>query len=932
MKAGLAKKEPELLEFWEKIDLFNKLRAQSKGKEKFVLHDGPPYANGDIHIGHALNKILKDVINRSQQMLGKDAHYVPGWDCHGLPIEWKVEERYRDAGKDKDEVDVVEFRRECREFAQSWIERQIPQFKRLGVVGNWDAPYTTMAYKAEGQIVRELGKFLLNGGLYKGAKPVLWSVVEKTALADAEVEYYDHKSITIWVRFPVVESKDPALEGASILIWTTTPWTMPGNRALAYGEEIDYGVYQVEEIEDGSLGKVGEKLVLADALAADVQKAAKITKWSKVASVSELAGTVCSHTWRGQGYDFDVPLFMGDYVTTDSGTGFVHIAPGHGAEDFVLAHVENGVEIPQTVDESGLFYDHVPMFAGLSVYDQKGKMGTATGPVLKALIDSGGLLAKGSLTHSYPHSWRSKAPLIFRNTAQWFISMETNELRENALKAIDATDFYPAAGRNRLFSMIETRPDWCVSRQRVWGVPLPIFVNKATGQPLRDQKVLDRIAEAFDAEGGDAWFTSEPNRFLAPEYDITDFEQVKDVVEVWFDSGSTHTFVLEQRPELKWPASLYLEGSDQHRGWFHSSLLESSGTRGRAPYEAVLTHGFVLDEQGRKMSKSVGNVTSPLKVADQQGIDILRLWVVASDYSEDLKIGPEILKYQADAYRRFRNTLRFVLGNLHDFDESKAVPLADMPELERWVLHRLSEMDELVRAATEVYDFHKIYQSLHNFCAIDLSALYFDVRKDTLYCDPADGMNGRASRTVLAEVLRSLTTWIAPFLSFTAEEVWQVRKADEAAHGVTSSLVPEESVHLALYPDLPTDWRNEALGEKWSSLWDIRRVITGAIEPLRAAKEIGSSLQAKPSVYLSEDKMALVEGLDLAELSITSDLSVEQGDGPADAFRSSEVDGVYVVIGLADGGKCERCWKIMPEVKEEQVVCGRCAEATAHVS
>jgi len=489
--------------------------------------------------------------------------------------------------------------------------------------------------------------------------------------------------------------------------------------------------------------------------------------------------------------------------------------------------------------------------------------------------------------------------------------METNELRENALKAIDATDFYPAAGRNRLFSMIETRPDWCVSRQRVWGVPLPIFVNKATGQPLRDQKVLDRIAEAFDAEGGDAWFTSEPNRFLAPEYDITDFEQVKDVVEVWFDSGSTHTFVLEQRPELKWPASLYLEGSDQHRGWFHSSLLESSGTRGRAPYEAVLTHGFVLDEQGRKMSKSVGNVTSPLKVADQQGIDILRLWVVASDYSEDLKIGPEILKYQADAYRRFRNTLRFVLGNLHDFDESKAVPLADMPELERWVLHRLSEMDELVRAATEVYDFHKIYQSLHNFCAIDLSALYFDVRKDTLYCDPADGMNGRASRTVLAEVLRSLTTWIAPFLSFTAEEVWQVRKADEAAHGVTSSLVPEESVHLALYPDLPTDWRNEALGEKWSSLWDIRRVITGAIEPLRAAKEIGSSLQAKPSVYLSEDKMALVEGLDLAELSITSDLSVEQGDGPEDAFRSSEVDGVYVVIGLADGGKCERCWKIM---------------------
>jgi isoleucyl-tRNA synthetase len=931
MKAGLAKKEPELLDFWEKIDLFSKLREQSAGREKFVLHDGPPYANGDIHIGHALNKILKDVINRSQQMLGKDAHYVPGWDCHGLPIEWKVEERYRDAGKDKDDVDVVEFRQECREFAQSWIERQIPQFKRLGVIGNWDDPYTTMAFKAEGQIVRELGKFLVNGGLYKGAKPVLWSVVEKTALADAEVEYYDHKSITIWVRFPVEQSNDPALEGTSVLIWTTTPWTMPGNRALAYGEDIDYGVYLVEEVAEGSLGKVGEKLVLADALADEVQKAAKITKWSKVAEVTDLPGTICSHTWRGQGYDFDVPMFMGDYVTTDSGTGFVHIAPGHGAEDFVLAHLENGVEIPQTVDESGLYYDHVPIFAGLSVYDQKGKLGTATGPVLTALIESGGLLAKGSMTHSYPHSWRSKAPLIFRNTSQWFISMETNDLRENALKAIDATEFYPAAGRNRLFSMIESRPDWCVSRQRVWGVPLPIFVSKETGQPLRDQKVLDRIAEAFDEEGGDAWFTSEPNRFLAPEHDIADYEQVKDVVEVWFDSGSTHTFVLEQRPELKWPASLYLEGSDQHRGWFHSSLLESSGTRGRAPYEAVLTHGFVLDEQGRKMSKSVGNVTSPLKVADQQGIDILRLWVVASDYSEDLKIGPEILKYQADAYRRFRNTLRFVLGNLHDFNESKAVAVADMPELERWVLHRLSEMDELVRTATEVYDFHKIYQSLHNFCAIDLSALYFDVRKDGLYCNPQEGLSGRACRTVLAEVLRCLTTWIAPFLSFTAEEVWQVRKADEAARGVTTSLVPEESVHLAMFPELPAEWRDEALGQKWSSLWDVRRVITGAIEPLRAAKEIGSSLQAKPSVYLSGEKAALVEGVDLAELAITSALSVELGEAPSDAFTLDEVEGVAVVVGLASGGKCERCWKILPEVYETQPVCGRCGEATAHL-
>jgi len=928
MKAGLPKREPALLEHWHNTG-FEKARTEmSADREKFILHDGPPYANGHLHIGHALNKILKDVINRSQQMLGKNAYYVPGWDCHGLPIEWKIEEKYRAKKLDKDAVPIVEFRKECREFAAHWIDIQREEFKRLGVMGDWDNPYTTMTNAAEATIAGELGKFLMDGSLYRGSKPVMWSPVEKTALAEAEVEYHDHTSTTIYVGFPVIKTENDAITDAKIVIWTTTPWTMPGNRAVAYGKDIDYVAIEVAAVAEDSMVSVGDKLIVAEALLEAFSSACGVTE-SAVTSTfkgTTLAGTICAHPLRGQGYDFDVPALAAGFATTDEGTGIVHIAPGHGADDWVLG-MDNGVEVPQTVSEDGTYFEHVPLFAGQHVYK-------CNDGVAEVIREAGGLLGEGKLVHRYPHSWRSKKPLIFRNTAQWFISMDKNGLRDTALAAIDDTRFVPASGQKRLRGMIADRPDWVVSRQRAWGVPITVFVNKETGEPLRDQAVLDRVVDIFKEEGSDAWFASDPSRFLGADYKADDFEQVTDILDVWFDSGSTHAFVLEDGPwaGLDWPASLYLEGSDQHRGWFHSSLLESSGTRGRAPYEAVLTHGFVLDEQGRKMSKSVGNVTSPLKVADQQGIDILRLWVVASDYSEDLKIGPEILKYQADAYRRFRNTLRFVLGNLHDFDESKAVPLADMPELERWVLHRLSEMDELVRAATEVYDFHKIYQSLHNFCAIDLSALYFDVRKDTLYCDPADGMNGRASRTVLAEVLRSLTTWIAPFLSFTAEEVWQVRKADEAAHGVTSSLVPEESVHLALYPDLPTDWRNEALGEKWSSLWDIRRVITGAIEPLRAAKEIGSSLQAKPSVYLSEDKMALVEGLDLAELSITSDLSVEQGDGPADAFRSSEVDGVYVVIGLADGGKCERCWKIMPEVKEEQVVCGRCAEATAHVS
>ncbi|MGB0844472.1 MAG: isoleucine--tRNA ligase, partial [Alphaproteobacteria bacterium] len=605
MRGNLPKREHDWIKFWADLKLFDRLREDSKGREKYILHDGPPYANGDIHIGHALNKILKDVINRSRQMTGYDAHYVPGWDCHGLPIEWKVEEKYRDAGKDKDDVDVVEFRQECRDFAASWIEKQIPQFKRLGIEANWVNPYKTMNFESEGTIVRELGKFLMNGGLYNGSKPVLWSVVEKTALADAEVEYYDHKSVTIWVKFPVVSSPNPKLAGASVVIWTTTVWTIPANRAMAFNQDLAYGIYEVKEVAEGSLATVGEKLIVADDLAEAVAKQAKIVDLARVDDAGDLTGTIAAHPLSGMGFEHDVPMYHGDYVTAEAGTGIVHIAPGHGVEDWELATLEHGMEVPQTVDEAGFYYKHVPMFAGLSVYDSKGKQGTALGPILKAMIDAGNLLAKGKQEHSYPHSWRSKAPLIFRNTSQWFISMETNDLRDKALKALDDTAFYPPRGQQRLSAMIASRPDWCVSRQRVWGVPLPIFVSKETGEPLRDQKIVDRIADAFDKEGGDVWFNSPMSRWLGNDYNPDDFEQVKDVVEVWFDSGSTHAFVLEKREELKWPADLYLEGSDQHRGWFHTSLLESCGTRGRAPYDGVLTHGFVLDQHGKKMSKSI---------------------------------------------------------------------------------------------------------------------------------------------------------------------------------------------------------------------------------------------------------------------------------------------------------------------------------------
>ncbi len=944
MRAGLPEREPELLGRWQRIGLFRKLREAAKGREKFILHDGPPYANGHIHIGTALNKILKDVINRSQQMLGKDANYVPGWDCHGLPVEWKIEEKYRAEGKAvnadvkqdvkethsdargagepsasegaPNEPPVVRFREECRAFAQRWIEVQREEFRRLGVEADWDNPYTTMEHAAEAQIVRELGKFLMNGGLYKGVKPVLWSPVEKTALAEAEVEYHDHQSTTLWVRFPVIAASVPEIDGAAIVIWTTTPWTLPGNRAVAYGAGFDYVVIEVKETAADSLAAPGERLiVLADLLPETVESAGITAHETRARLKGErLEGTVCAHPLRGEGYEFDVPLLPGAHVTTDQGTGFVHIAPGHGLEDFELG-VKFGLEVPQTVGDDGAFYGHVPLFGGRHVFE-------ADDEIAGRIKGAGNLLAQGSLVHSYPHSWRSKAPLIFRATPQWFISMSENGLRAKALAAIDATRWVPPGGRNRIKSMVESRPDWCISRQRAWGVPITVFVDRKTGEPLRDQAVLDRIIAAVEAEGTDAWFTSPPQRFLGADHDPKDFEQVTDILDVWFESGSTHSFVLEKRAALGWPASLYLEGSDQHRGWFQSSLLVSCGTRRRAPYEAVLTHGFVMDEQGRKMSKSLGNVVAPQEVVGRFGADILRLWVVASDYSEDLRIGPEILKHQVDTYRRLRNTLRYLLGSLDGFDEAERLPAAEMPELERWVLHRLFELDVLLRRCCGDFDFHTLYTALHNFCAVDLSAFYFDIRKDSLYCDRRDSKRRRAARTVLDETFSCLTAWLAPVLCFTAEEAWLARFPSEDA-----------SVHLCTFPAVPPEWRDDELAAKWEKVRRLRRAVTGALEIERAKGGIGSSLQAHPVVYAKGEDVEAMEGVDLAEIAITSGATLIAGDAPKDVFASPDVAGVWVAPGLAEGRKCRRCWRVLEEVGRNaahEEVCERCADAVDH--
>ena len=926
MKAGLPKREPEWLARWAEEDLQARLREAGKGRPLYVLHDGPPYANGDLHLGTALNKILKDFVVRTRQMMGFDSNYVPGWDCHGLPIEWAVEQRYRKAKKDKDAVPKAEFLAECREFAAHWIDRQKADFIRLGVGGNWDDPYLTMAPESEAQIVRELHKFLMDGSLYRGSKPVMWSVVEKTALAEAEVEYHDHTSRMIWVRFPVRQGPD-ALAGASIVIWTTTPWTIPGNRAIAFSPGISYGLYEVESVAEGSLAKPGERLVLADRLEEAVREAAGIVSILRVGDAPDLHGLVCAHPFAGKGYDFDVPVLPGDFVTEEQGTGFVHCAPGHGQDDYELwmanldhAVIQKSPEIPHTVGPDGRYFEGVPLFAGKRVLYADGKDGDANPAVLETLESTGALLAHGKLVHSYPHSWRSKAPLIFRNTDQWFVNLDGSGLRAKAMAAIEATRFYPPQGKNRIGSMVETRPDWVLSRQRLWGVPLALFVRKDTGELLRDEAVNARIADAIAQEGIEAWAMSEDGaRFLGNDYDPAAFEKIDDILDVWFDSASTHAFVLEARPDLKWPADLYLEGSDQHRGWFQSSLLEACGTRGRAPYDAILTHGFVLDEKGRKMSKSLGNVVSPQKVVQQYGAEILRLWAAAADYTEDLRFGNEILQGTVDAYRKLRNTVRYILGNLAGFSAEERLDAAQMPELDRWVLHRIWELDRLVRDAYEGYAFNRAFHALYAFAISDLSAFYFDIRKDALYCDGPGSVRRRAARTVLDTLFHHMTAWLAPILAFTMEEAWRARFPDAG------------SVHLQLFPEVPASWSDPELGAKWARIREMRRVATGALEIARQDRVIGSSLEAAPTLYCANpEDLAIAEGLDWAEIAITSAFRIAEGGGPENAFRLEEAPGVAAQFAKADGAKCARCWMILPEVGTNAAnpdLCDRCIDA-----
>ena len=942
MRGGLPKREPDWIARWDKMNLYKRLRedAAARGAKPWILHDGPPYANGHIHLGTAMNKVLKDICVRSHQMTGFDAAYLPGWDCHGLPIEWKVEEEFRAKGRTKDDVPAAEFRARCRDYAAEWVEVQAKEFRNLGVEGEWDDPYLTMDFESEAAIVGEFLRVAMSGRLVRGAKPVMWSPVERTALAEAEVEYHDRKVPVIWVKFPVQG------EDYSVVIWTTTPWTIPANQAIAFSPDISYGLYHVTEvISEKELGFApyaapGDTLLMADALAEDAMSAAKVRAFERQGDVSPdvLSHTVCRHPLASEGdfFGHDIPLLAGDHVTDDAGTGFVHSAPAHGEDDFNvwLASGHTARDIRQIVDADGRYTDEVPeRFRGLDIIRTSGKKrgqpGKANDEVIKALAESGNLLTRGMTTIRDAHSWRSKAPVIRRATPQWFIAMDTPgadgspPLRELVLRALEGIEFFPEVGRNRLTAMVAERPDWLVSRQRNWGVPLTIFVN-ADGRPHtaalpadKAEAINARIKAAIAARGVEAWFDTPKAELLGNEVNAEDWEKVTDVLDVWFDSGTTHAFALRKRgiiDEDTGQADLYLEGSDQHRGWFQSSLLESCATRGISPYRQVLTHGFIVDAEGKKMSKSLGNTIEPQEIQKQYGIEILRLWAASADFTEDLRISDEIIKTSVESYRRLRNTLRYLLGALDGFDpEAESIARADMPGLERWVLHRLAELDETVRDAYSHYDFKRVMAALINFCAVDLSAVYFDIRKDSLYCDPVAettdhwdeetavfGNRRRAARTVMDAVLQRLLAWLAPILVFTTEEAFLESRF---AAGV-------DSVHLMQFPETPAAWRDDTLAKRWERIFRVRRVVTGALEGERREKTIGASLEAAPAVYVADAELvAAFEGEDASDIFITSGAELIHGTAPDGAFMLEDVEGVGVVFRRAGGMKCARSWK-----------------------
>ena len=897
MKAGLPEREPQILSVWQAADLYTQLREARAGRPKFIFHDGPPYANGDMHIGHALNHILKDAVVRTQTLLGKDAPYIPGWDCHGLPIEWKVEEAYRAKKLNKDDVPAVEFRAECRAYAQHWVNVQREQLKRLGISANWEKPYLTMDFQAEATIVSELLKFAESGQLYRGAKPVMWSPVEKTALADAEVEYHDITSTQIDVAFEIMEAPG-ALElvGAHAVIWTTTPWTIPVNQGIAYGPEVTYQLCRTAG---------GRRILIATPLveAVSARIGSALTVEHDVAAPA-LAGAVARHPMHHLGGFFAKPrpFLPGDFVTTDAGTGLVHMAPDHGEDDFALCKA-HGINPVFAVEGDGRYRADWLWLDGESKNVINPTLNAPDGPICNDLRAAGALLSAGPFAHSYPHSWRSKKKVIFRCTPQWFVPMDQGKhtLRQKAVAAIAATQFTPDKGRNRIGAMVEGRPDWVLSRQRAWGVPITLFVDRKSGDYLLDKKINDKIIARFREQGVDAWTPEFATELLGDKAD--QYEQITDILDVWFDSGCTHAFVLESGrwPEMQWPADLYLEGSDQHRGWFQSSLLESCGTRGRAPYNAILTHGFTMDASGRKMSKSEGNTVNPLDVMKTYGADILRLWALSVDFTEDHRIGDEILKGVADQYRKLRNTFRYLLGALEGWTEEERLPADQMPALERWVLHKLAVLSDELKAATVAYDFNRYTSLITEFVQNDLSAFAMDVRKDSLYCDAPTAPARRAWRTVLDLTFHALTRWLAPVMVFTAEEVWSTRYPDAT------------SVHLLEWPEVNAGWQDAALDKQFMLARKLREEVYLKLEELRRAKTVGSFLEASVTITTTHaDRIAALAGLDLAELLLVADVSLTHADTES------------LTVEKADLAKCARCWRHLPDVNAETELCGRC--------
>jgi len=892
MRGNLPQKEPETLKFWSSLNLYKKIREKRAGREKFILHDGPPYANGNIHIGTALNKILKDIVVKFKSIDGKDCPYVPGWDCHGLPIEWKIEEENKKQGKDKKNISILDFRKQCREFAEKWIVIQKEQFQRLGVLGDWENYYATMSKDAEAQIALEILKFLKNGGLYKGYKPVLWSVVESTALADAEVEYQDHISNQIYVKFNL-QKEFRGHKDLSVIIWTTTPWTIPCNRALAYNPELEYGIYS-----DGKK----DKFIIAKDLINNFIEVTKINLKSLDSfNGRELKELVASHPLKNLGYDFNVPLLEADFVTTEQGTGIVHVAPSHGPDDFALG-LKNGIEAENTIDDNGHYTNIIKHFEGTHIFK-------ADKIIIDELKKVEKLIFTADYKHTYPHSWRSKAPLVHRATPQWFISMNLNELRKKALANIEKTNFYPSIGKNRIHGMIESRPDWCISRQRFWGVPLPIFINKKTHEPIIDDEINNKIFEIFLKEGSDAWYTRDLSDFLNKKYKAEEYRKVDDIVEVWFDSGSTHSYVLENRKDLDWPADMYLEGSDQHRGWFHSSLLHSSGTRGKAPYKSILTHGFVVDGKGQKMSKSLGNVIAPEEIIKKNGADILRLWVVASDYSEDLRIDESIISQHSESYRKIRNTLRFLLGNiLDDFSLSdfENLKYENLDIIDTYILNKISELDKNFDQYVQENQYHKIYVEILNFCTVDLSSIYFDIRKDCLYCDDQESLKRSNCLIVLKSTLYFLIKWLHPILAFTIEEVFQTLKSS----ALSAKKDSEDSVFLFDFKNIRINQQINFDNHTWQTLVKIKNEVNQIIENMRNDKIIKSGLETKILIYSHEKYKKIFQQIDLSDFLVCSSVELNNEQRKSEMKGLDNIKDIKVLIEKATGKKCDHCWKI----------------------